>query len=69
MMQCRPCRKEIRTEAEARRVALELRTQVVRASRIRKGYDRTHAYECPAGNGWHVGRARRRDWPPRWPHA
>lgn len=59
--QCPRCRKRVRDEQSARKLAMFLRSNVVRLSRARLGYTRTHAYECPHGNGWHVGRAGKRE--------
>lgn len=59
---CTPCKKIRMTERSARDVALRMRTQIKKASAHTGGYHRTHAYECPHGNGWHVGRAPKDVW-------
>lgn len=61
---CPECRKVVRSEVEAAKKALDLRApgRGTLAGR-RKGYRRTRAYECPHGYGWHIGRAKKKDWP------
>lgn len=57
---CPVCRKLQYNEEAARKLALTVRTTGVRRlSTAQRGYHRTRAYECPAGNGWHIGRAKK----------
>lgn len=64
---CTRCDKIIRTEAQARKQALIVRVGGGhrRLSARRHGWDRTVAYECPHGYGWHIGRAKK----PKPPHV
>lgn len=59
-LRCRRCGKVIvGSESRARKLALVQRSSVVRLSAVRGRYHTTQAYECPFGNGWHIGRPRR----------
>lgn len=56
---CPVCKKMVHdTEDQARKKALEFRTQVSRMASVNNGNHRTVAYPCPSGHGWHVGRAK-----------
>lgn len=57
---CSQCRKRVWTETQARKAALSVRVGIRRLSAIRGGYHQMRAFECPHGNGWHIGRPRRR---------